>query len=162
MFIFVFEKTTHMFKNKKIKNIKALDRKLKSHSPSTIPKKGWINTIRRSLNMSMEQLGNKLNTSSQGIYALEKRESQGSITIKKLREAAEALGMTLSYTLIPKNSLEELVENKAKRKAKAIIRRSYQNMLLENQAVSSFELGEQEAEMTAYLKNSLSKTLWEE
>lgn len=53
-----------------------------------IPPTGWIKAIRTAIGMSMQQLGNKLNVSKQGILDIEKREKDGSITIKSLKEIA--------------------------------------------------------------------------
>ena len=55
------------------------------------PPTGWIKAIRTTIGMSMQQLGNKLNISKQAILDTEKREKDGFITIKSLREIAHAL-----------------------------------------------------------------------
>ena len=52
-------------------------------------------TILTALDMSMQQLGNKLSISKQGIQDIEKREKDGSITIKSLKEIAKAMDMKL-------------------------------------------------------------------
>lgn len=41
-----------------------------------IPPTGWIKAIRTTIGMSMQQLGNKLNVSKQGILDIEKREKR--------------------------------------------------------------------------------------
>ena len=60
-----------------------------------MPPTGWIKAIRTAIGMSMQQLGNKLNVSKQGVMDIEKREKDGSITIKSLREIARAMDMQL-------------------------------------------------------------------
>lgn len=62
-----------------------------------IPPTGWIKAIRTTIGMSMQQLGNKLNVSKQGVMDIEKREKDGSITIKSLREIARAMDMQLVW-----------------------------------------------------------------
>jgi len=57
------------------------------------PPTGWIKAIRTALGMSMQQLGNRLSITKQSVQDVERREKNGSITIKSLREAAEALDM---------------------------------------------------------------------
>ncbi len=52
-------------RNKKLLALKQLDRKLapfKGTEKVEIPSEGWINNIRNSLNMTLEQLGNTLNS----------------------------------------------------------------------------------------------------
>ncbi|MFT4903146.1 MAG: DNA-binding transcriptional regulator YiaG, partial [Thalassomonas sp.] len=57
------------------------------------PDKGWVNTIRFSIKMSLRQLGERLHISPQGVKDLEKREESGSITLNSLKEVARALDM---------------------------------------------------------------------
>tara|TARA_Y100000034_G_scaffold19233_1_gene21557 strand:+ start:3013 stop:3189 length:177 start_codon:yes stop_codon:yes gene_type:complete len=56
-------------RNKKKLLVEQLDKKLKIFSTikTETPIKGWIHTIRTSLNMTMEQLGTKLFITKQGI-----------------------------------------------------------------------------------------------
>jgi hypothetical protein len=45
----------------------------------------------------MQQLGNRLNISKEGVMDMERRKKDGSITIKSLREVARAMDMQLVY-----------------------------------------------------------------
>lgn len=75
-----------------------------------IPPTGWTKAIRTALGMSMQQLGNRLNVSKQGVMDMEKREKDGSITIKSLREIARAMDMQLVYGFVPNDgSLDALI-----------------------------------------------------
>jgi predicted DNA-binding mobile mystery protein A len=86
-----------------------------------VPSTGWIKAIRTSLGMSMQQLGNKLNISKQGVLDIERREKDGSISIKSLREVALVMDMKLVYGFIPLDgTLDALIEKKAKELAKQI------------------------------------------
>jgi len=63
--------------------------------------------------MSMQQLGNKLGISKQGVLDIERREKDGSITIKSLKEVARAMDMQLVYGFIPiDGSLDSLIEKR--------------------------------------------------
>ena len=76
--------------------LEQLDRKLKPFLGSEviiIPESGWINTIRTTLNMTLEQLGKKLNMTKQGVKRIEESESAGTITLKSLKEVGNALEM---------------------------------------------------------------------
>ena len=95
---------------------------LKSVTP---PPVGWIKAIRNSIGMSMQQLGNKLSITKQSVQDMEKREVEGSITIRSLREIARALDMQFVYALVPiANSMDELIEKKAKELATKIVLRT--------------------------------------
>lgn len=131
---------------------------VKNPRPST----GWIRAIRTTIGMSMEQLGNKLSNSKQGIRAIEKREEDGSITIKSLREVAKALDMQLVYALVPNDgSLELLIDRKANELAKKIVMRTSQSMKLENQENSKKRIEKAIQERAEAIKSELPKTLWD-
>ena len=95
------------------------------------PPTGWIKAIRNAIGMSMLQLGNRLSITKQSVQDMERREKDGSITIKALREAARALDMPLVYGFVPNDgSLELLIE----RKAKAVID-YFQRLAVQKRAV---------------------------
>ena len=89
------------------------------------PPEGWVKTIRTALNMTLAQLANRMKISIPSVKNFETREKLGTVTIKSLREIAEALDMQLVYAIIPKaDSLEDYVDRKAEEKAKEI----YENL----------------------------------
>lgn len=84
---------------------------------------GWIKAIRISLGMSMQQLGNRLGVTRQTIHDLEKRETDGAITIKSLRQVGKALDMELVYGFVPKDgTLDALIDRKVRELAETIVR----------------------------------------
>lgn len=126
------------------------------------PPFGWIKTVRTSIGMSLEQLGNKLGMTRQSVMHLEKREASGSITIKALEEAANALDMRLVYGLVPKDgSIEQLIERKAAKLAEEIVLRTSASMKLEDQENSPERIQKAIEERTKELINELPKTLWD-
>ena len=127
-----------------------------------MPPKGWISVIRKTLNMSLRQLGNKMSITPQSVRDLEKREEEKTVTLKALTEAAEALDMILVYGFIPKDgSLEKLIERKAYEKAQEIVRRTSTTMKLEGQENTKERLEQAVAEMAEEIKREMPKTLWE-
>lgn len=145
--------------------VKQLDKKLIEFLPlskqSFIPK-GWIALIRKTLNMSLRQLGNRLSVSPQGVKDIEKREAEGSITLNTLREVGNALDMTLVYGFVPKNgSLEKMIENRAKELAQKIVMRTSTTMKLEDQENSDQGIKEAIDDMTEELKREMPKSLWD-
>ena len=75
-------------RNKKQLLIEQLDQKLKPFQETEmvlVPDKGWINTIRITLNMTMAQLGTKLGITKQGVKRIEESEAKGSISINSLK-----------------------------------------------------------------------------
>lgn len=126
------------------------------------PPTGWIKAIRTALGMSMQQLGKRLSITKQSVQDVERREKNGSITIKSLREAAKALDMQLVYGFVPVDgSLEELIDRKAKELAIQIVLRTSNTMKLEDQENTKQRIEKAIREMATTLKNEMPKTLWD-
>lgn len=127
-----------------------------------VPPTGWIKAIRMSLGMSMQQLGNKLSISKQGVLDIEKREKEGAITIKSLKEIARALDMQLVYGFVPNDgSLEALIEKKANQIAKEIVMRTSNTMHLEDQGNSKKRIEKAIEERAEIIKREMPKILWD-
>ena len=144
--------------------IQQLDKKFQALNAlqDIMPAKGWISVIRKTLNMSLRQLGNKMSITPQSVRDLEKREEEKTVTLKALTEAAEALDMILVYGFIPKDgSLEKFIERKAYEKAQEIVRRTSTTMKLEDQENTKARLEQAVAEMAEEIKREMPKTLWD-
>ena len=93
---------------------------------------------------------------------MEKREKDGSITIKSLREIARAMDMQLVYGFVPNDgSLDALIEKRATELATQIVMRTANTMKLEDQANSKKRLETAIRERAAAIKNELPKILWD-
>jgi predicted DNA-binding mobile mystery protein A len=126
-----------------------------------MPLTGWVKAIRTSLGISLEQLGKKLSVTKQAVTAIEKREQDGSITLKTLREVAKALDMQLVYGLVPNDgSLEALIDRKAKSLATEIVLRTSNTMKLEDQENSGQRIEKAIEERMAAIKNEMPRMLW--
>lgn len=127
-----------------------------------VPPTGWIKAIRTAIGMSMEQLGNKLFVTKQGILDIEKREKDGSITIKALKEIGRALDMQLVYGFVPNDgSLDALIEKRAHELASKIVLRTANTMKLEDQGNSKNRIGKAIKERAAEIKNDMPRILWD-
>jgi predicted DNA-binding mobile mystery protein A len=145
--------------------IEQADRKLAAFRPLgtiTIPEKGWINTIRVALRMSLRQLGNRLGISPQSVKEIEVRESKGSITLKGLKEVGAVLDMQLVYGFIPKGqSIEYMIEKRAMEIAKEIVLRTSNTMQLEDQENSKERIEKSIKNKTEEIKTEMPKYLWD-
>jgi len=150
-------------KNKLI--LEQLNRKIKPFSKINniiIPERGWIYTIRKSLNMTLEQLGRRVEKTRQGVKKIEEREADGTITLNALREIGRALDMKLIYGFSSKHeSIHQMVDIKAKKLATNIVLRTHQNMQLEDQANSDDHIKEAIDELAQEIKRELRKSLWD-
>ncbi len=126
------------------------------------PPTGWIKAIRTALGMSMQQLGTKLSMTKQSVQDIERREQEGAITLKSLREAASAMDMDLVYGLVPRDgSLDQLIDRKAREPATKIVMRTSNTMKLEDQENSKTRLKNAVEERALSIKNEMPKILWD-
>ncbi len=141
-----------------------LDRTLSGYgsaSQITPPLKGWLRAIRDALGMSGKQLANRLKVSQPRIPRLEQDEVAGAVTLKTMRQAAEALDCIFVYAVVPRSSLEETVRAQARKVAEARMQRVSHSMLLEAQSLSATE---QRASLDAAVEElvrEMPKELWE-
>lgn len=152
-------------RNKKKLLIEQLDQKLANFKDAgmvLVPQKGWVNTIRTSLNMTRDQLGAKLGLTKGAIQKIEEREATGQITINKLKDVGNALNMKFVYGFIPKDgTIESLVNLKAEKLAQKIVLRTNQNMKLEDQGIGDEKIAETIKELAYEIKREMRKSLWD-
>jgi len=153
-------------KNQKQKLLlEQLDKKLSPFKNLTNiipPNHGWVSIIRAALRMSLRQLGKRLNISAQSAKEIEVREAEGSITIKSLREVANALNMKLVYGFYPyDDSIETMIEKRAYELAKEIVLRTSNTMKLEDQENSSMRIENAIKTKAEEIKNTMPQYLWD-
>ncbi len=123
---------------------------------------GWIHSLRLTLNMSLRQLGNRMGITPQSVRDIQRREKEGTLTIKTLRDAAEALDMKLVYSFIPKDgTLEQMIDRKANEMATKIVKRTSTTMRLEDQENTDERIHEAIMELTEDIKRNMPKKLWD-
>ena len=104
---------------------------------ASTPRGGWIRAIREAIGMTSEQLGKRLGITRQAINDAERREGSGYMTLVQLRRFAAALECELVYVIVPRNSLEEVVERRAEAIAKAEVAKAAHSMALEAQGTDA-------------------------
>ncbi len=106
------------------------------------PREGWIRCVRKSLRMTVAQLGKRIGVSRQRVARLEKDELLGNVTLKTMSQAAEALDCSFVYWIVPRTTLEETVRNQARKVAEATLSQTSRAMALEGQAISDQDKAE--------------------
>lgn len=126
--------------------IRHLDKRFAALRPlakSPRPPKGWLRAVRDALGMTTAQFARRLGVSQPRIVELEQSEASGSVTLNTLQRAAEALGCRLVYALVPERPLAETVRERveliAGRQSDAV----EHTMRLEDQAVTSKQVGKE-------------------
>ena len=150
--------------NKQHLLIQQTDKKLEAFKhlkEIVVPPKGWINTFRIALKMSLRQLGNRLRISAQSVKEIEEREASGTITLNSLRDVANAMDMNLVYGFVSKHdSLEQMIEKRAKEIATEIVMRTNATMTLEDQQNSKERIEQAIEQKTTEIKFQIPRYLW--
>ncbi|MBN1126587.1 MAG: mobile mystery protein A [Sedimentisphaerales bacterium] len=134
----------------------------RSLRPIAPPRKGWIRAIRDALGMTGEQLAKRLGINKQRVSRIEQDEKLGNITLKTLRNVAEALDCEFVYGFVPRQSLETTLRNQARSVAAQRMARSDQQMRLEKQELSREEKEKVLENMITEMINTMPRSLWDE
>lgn len=122
------------------------------------PPKGWIRAIRDAIGMTGTQLAKRLGVRPQTVEDLEKAEANGTITLHTLRRAAEALECKVVYAIVPRTSLEDAVQKRARKIALRDLKQINHTMKLEAQQTGDADL---EQRIEAYIRDRIKdRDLW--
>jgi predicted DNA-binding mobile mystery protein A len=126
------------------------------------PAKGWLRAIREALGMSGKQFARRLGVAPPRITALEKNEMSGSVTIKTMQQAADALKCDFVYAIVPRKNLTDIVRKRALSLATKRLGRVSHSMLLEAQQLSDVEQKKVlDFEVEELIRN-MPKELWDD
>ena len=116
-----------------------LDEKLAALRPAdrfAPPPRGWLKAVRTAVGMSQADLGVRLGVSGQAVQQIEASEADGTVRLSSLRRAAAALDCTLVYALVPNDSLDAMVQARARALLLADVAATERSMALEAQEVA--------------------------
>jgi len=125
------------------------------------PVKGWIRAIREALGMSGVQFAKRLGVSPQRVATLEKAEVAGAVTIRSMRQAAEALDCVFVYALVPRSSMKDTVRRQALEVARERLKHTSHTMLLEDQQLSKEKMRKALDAAVKELVDAMPKELWD-
>lgn len=127
-----------------------------------VPPRGWVRAIRDALGMTSRQFARRLGLAQSTVMALEKGETQGSVSLATLRHAAEALDCTLVYALVPNRPLDEILRQRAQEIAEAALARTHHTMQLENQGLGEGDLRAERERLVGEMMRESPRRLWDE
>lgn len=125
------------------------------------PAGGWVAAISSALGMTTRQLATRIGVRQPSVVALEKSEVAGTVSLKTLRRAAEALDCDLVYALVPRRTLEETLRRRAESVAQAHVAAVSHSMDLEGQGVSTTQRTAEVRRLAEALLEQGSR-LWDE
>jgi predicted DNA-binding mobile mystery protein A len=111
--------------------------------------------------MTTAQLARRIHVGQSRIPRLEQAEVEGAVTLKTLRQAAEGLGCTLVYALVPNEPLDSMLRKRAVEIADSQIARTHQTMKLENQALTRRDLEAERGRLVKALLKEDPRRLWD-
>ncbi len=127
-----------------------------------VPRRGWIYTIRKTIGMSLRQLGARMELTPQSVRDYEERERSGSITIKSMTEIGRQMNMKFVYGYVAiDGTLDDIIMRQSVLKAEEIVDRTHQSMRLEDQEVSATRRQEAILERAQDIKRQMPRYLWD-
>jgi len=127
-----------------------------------LPKEGWIRTLRKALGMSSPQLAKRIGVGKSQASQMERMEMEDRITLKQLRRVAEAFNCDLVYALVPRQSVETMIREQARKKAQNLVKKTDTQMKLESQQLSNEQLQKQIEFEAQSLVKEMPRDLWED
>lgn len=112
---------------------------LKNFVATGLSNVGWIKTVREALGMTSSQLAMRAGLSQSRISHLEKAEEDGNVKLSTMQNIAKGLGMEFVYGFVPKDTLESMVREQARKIAMDRMKRLNHTMRLELQELSDNE-----------------------
>jgi len=124
------------------------------------PKGGWLRAVRGALGMTTRQVANTVGVTQAAVVDAERNEAKGDITLTTLQRYAAALGCEVSYVLVPKRPLQQMVEERAEQVAREQVSRVRHSMALEDQPTSRRHMEREVAEIRKKLLEGKRSRLW--
>ncbi len=136
---------------------RALDRRLpdlnSAKAATTRPSGGWLRAVREALGMTTADVAARLDVTPSTVTRFEQSELGGRIQLDTLVRAADVLGCDLVYFLVPRQPLEDRIEERSLELARREIRAIGHTMDLESQGLPTVELQDRESELAAELRS---------
>jgi predicted DNA-binding mobile mystery protein A len=128
----------------------------------SVPPEGWLRTNRKALQMPAKLIMGKSGLKTSELYRIEKAELDGTLTINKLKETANAMDCDFYYAVVPRGEINSLIENKARLHAIKTLRNASVQMQLEDQATSDEQIALQIEQLTEKLIKEMPDWFWGE
>ena len=126
----------------------------------SVPKEGWIRTVRKALGMSGAQLARRLGVTRALVSNTERAELSGGVTIQAMQQMARALGCDFVYAIVPHRTIQDMIKQQAREKALAIVERTNKHMALEAQSLTKEQTDFEVDRLQQELLNKLPSDLW--
>lgn len=126
------------------------------------PPEGWLRTNRKALKIPAKVILEKAGIKKSELYRIEKAEVEGTLTLNKLKETANAMGCELHYAVVPRGEIESIIEDRARNHAKKLVKNASLHMQLEEQMTTAEQIELQIDIVTEKLIKEMPVWFWEE
>lgn len=137
-----------------------LDRAAKQLRGLPRPQAGWLAVVRHALGISGAQVAARMGVSRNAIHQAERNEREEAITIAQMKKIAEAMDAEFVYAVIPKGSVEAVVQAQAYRIAEKRVLRAGAHMALENQSLSQAQIRRRVQQLADELVRNPPSDFW--
>lgn len=121
---------------------------------------GWLKTVRQALGMSGPQLAKRLGVTKGRISQAEAAELEGGVTLKTMKSMAEAMNCRFVYAVIPEEDIEQVLKERAIKKAKARVKAASTHMALEAQSLDQQTLNSEIERIASEIVREKPSDLW--
>ena len=136
--------------------------KLKRMEELNSPPEGWVRTIRKSLGMSLRQLGRRMGITPQSVNEIEEREMRGSVSIRVLQQFGNAMDMKFVYGFVPREkSLEAMIDKRVREVADSILYKTSRQLDAGGKDVDPDSFLQAFVAKTKELKANIPSNLWD-
>jgi len=125
------------------------------------PVGGWVELFRMALGINNTQLADRIGISRNSLYKSIQNEKAGTISLNQLSKIADAMDGKLVYAIVPKEkTVDDIIMQQARKKAKKIVRRTRAHMALEEQAEGLPTQDAMIEELAAQMARELPRGFW--
>lgn len=124
------------------------------------PQEGWLRTVRTALGMSGTQLAKRLGVTKSRVSKAEQDEPLGSVTLKTMRNMAEAMDCKFVYAVVPNENVEVIIGQRAKEKARLQVKAASTYMALEAQSLNKEQLEFEIERIAAQIIDKMPSDFW--
>ena len=121
---------------------------------------GWLRTVRKALGMSGTQLAKRLGVTKARVSKAEKDEPSGSVTLKTMHSMAKAMDCKFVYAVVPNETVENIIMQRAKEKARVLVQAASTHMALEAQSLNSEQIEFEIDRIAAQIVNKIPSDFW--
>jgi len=121
---------------------------------------GWLRTVRMALGMSGTQLAKKLGVTKARVSKVEQAELLGGVTLKTMQTMADAMDCQFVYAIVPKQKIEEVIKQRAIKKARIQVRQASTHMALESQSLNKEQIDFEIERIAAQIIDKMPADLW--